>query len=322
MTSLRQRMLEDMQVRRLSPFTQRTYVETVARFARYFDRSPERLGPEQVRAYQVYLATERRLATSSLLVAVAALRFLYRVTLRKRWSFDDVIPAPKKPQSLPVVLSPQEVVVFLDAVKAAKHRAILTTCYAAGLRISEASPVDAAPSATWIAARSTRSPAIRFTSTNAARPSRRDRAPSCGWPTADATTRPAAARAFTSAAHADGSEGQPPAPVEGAPDRSRRAPPGSPHRDRPPRPPAHRSTRTTRHPGAPPGPRPEDPRGSRREPSSDTGSVQLRDPNYVYVHRVSANFWPATPTPLCGEDTLFSQGFCGNCSAPGRGSFR
>ena len=138
MTSLRQRMLEDMQVRRLSPFTQRAYVETVARFARYFDRSPERLGPEQIRAYQVYLATERRLATSSLLVAVAALRFLYRVTLRKRWSFDDVIPAPKKPQSLPVVLSPQEVVQFLDAVKAAKHRAILTTCYAAGLRISEA----------------------------------------------------------------------------------------------------------------------------------------------------------------------------------------
>ena len=138
MTSLRQRMLEDMQVRRLSPFTQRTYVETVARFARYFDRSPDRLGPEQIRAYQVYLATERRLATGSLLVAVSALRFLYRVTLQKRWSFDDLIPAPKKPQSLPVVLSPQEVVRFLDAVKAAKHRAILTTCYAAGLRISEA----------------------------------------------------------------------------------------------------------------------------------------------------------------------------------------
>ena len=69
---------------------------------------------------------------------MSALRFLYRVTLQKRWSFDDLIPAPKKPQSLPVVLSPQEVVRFLDAVKAAKHRAILTTCYAAGLRISEA----------------------------------------------------------------------------------------------------------------------------------------------------------------------------------------
>ena len=138
MTSLRQRMLEDMQVRRLSPFTQRTYVETVARFARYFDRAPARLGPEQIRAYQVYLTTERRLATSSLLVAVSALRFLYRVTLRKRWSFDDVLPAPKKPQRLPVVPSPAEVVRFLDAVKAAKHHAILTTCYAAGLRISEA----------------------------------------------------------------------------------------------------------------------------------------------------------------------------------------
>ena len=71
-------------------------------------------------------------------MTVSALRFLYRVTLRKRWAIDDVIPAPKKPRSLPVVLSPEEVVQFLDGVKAAKHRAILTTCYAAGLRISEA----------------------------------------------------------------------------------------------------------------------------------------------------------------------------------------
>ena len=69
---------------------------------------------------------------------MSTLRFLCRVTLQKRWSFDDVIPAPKKPQSLPVVLSPQEVVQFLDAVKSAKHRTILTACYAAGLRISEA----------------------------------------------------------------------------------------------------------------------------------------------------------------------------------------
>ncbi len=138
MASLRQRMLEDMQVRRLSECTQRTYVETVARFARYFDRSPARLGPEQIRAYQVYLTNERRLAPSSLVVAVSALRFLYRVTLQKRWVFDDMIPAPKKPRSLPVVLSPEEVVQFLDGVKAAKHHAILTTCYAAGLRISEA----------------------------------------------------------------------------------------------------------------------------------------------------------------------------------------
>ena len=84
MTSLRQRMLEDMQVRGLSPRTQQTYVETVARFARHFGRSPARLGLEEIRAYQVYLTNERRLASSSLVVAVSALRFLYRVTLRCR----------------------------------------------------------------------------------------------------------------------------------------------------------------------------------------------------------------------------------------------
>ena len=77
MTSLRQRMLEDMQVRGLFPRTQQTYVETVARFARHFGCSPARLGLEKIRAYQVYLTNERRLAPSSLVVAVSALRFLY-----------------------------------------------------------------------------------------------------------------------------------------------------------------------------------------------------------------------------------------------------
>ena len=138
MTALRQRMLEDMQVRNLSPHTQRAYVEQVSRFARYFGQSPAVLGPEQIRTYQVYLTNEKKLAPGSILIAVAALRFLYKVTLKHEWPFDEVIPAPKKPQTLPVVLSPEEVVQFLDAVKQPKHRTILTTCYAAGLRISEA----------------------------------------------------------------------------------------------------------------------------------------------------------------------------------------
>ena len=138
MTSLRQRMLEDMQVRNLSPHTQRSYVEQVSRFARHFDRSPDALGPEAIRVYQIYLITERKLMPSSICIAVSALRFLYRVTLQKDWSVDAVLPAPKKPQTLPVVLSPEEVVQFLDGVKHPKHRTILTTCYAAGLRISEA----------------------------------------------------------------------------------------------------------------------------------------------------------------------------------------
>src|SRR5438128_2411487 len=138
MTSLRQRMTEDLQVRNLSPHTQKCYLEQVARFARHFSKSPEVLGPEDIRAYQVYLTNEQRLAPGSILIAVAALRFLYKVTLHRGWNIEDVIPAPKKPQTLPVVLSPEEVLQFLDCVEHIKHRTILTACYAAGLRISEA----------------------------------------------------------------------------------------------------------------------------------------------------------------------------------------
>jgi len=138
MTPLRQRMTEDLQVRNLSPHTQTSYVQQVSLFARHFHQSPEKLGPEEIRAYQVYLTNEKRLAPGSVLIAVAALRFLYKVSLKREWPFDDVIPAPKKPQKLPVVLSPEEVLHFLECVGSTKHRAILTTCYAAGLRISEA----------------------------------------------------------------------------------------------------------------------------------------------------------------------------------------
>ena len=106
MTPLRQRMLEDMQVRNLSANTQRAYIPV---------RSPlwpvsSGVGAEEIRAYQIYLIRERHLAPSSLEIAVCALRFLYKVTLQKAWMFDAVIPAPKKPAILPVVLSPEEVV--------------------------------------------------------------------------------------------------------------------------------------------------------------------------------------------------------------------
>ncbi|MEO7650614.1 MAG: site-specific integrase [Bryobacteraceae bacterium] len=138
MTSLRQRMTEDMQVRNLALNTQTSYVQQVSLFARHFNQSPEQLGPEDIRVYQVYLTNEKKLAPGSILIAVAALRFLYKVSLKKNWTFEDVIPAPKKPQTLPIVLSPEEVLQFLGCVGATKHHAILTTCYAAGLRISEA----------------------------------------------------------------------------------------------------------------------------------------------------------------------------------------
>src|SRR5260370_31287535 len=127
-----------MQVRNLALNTQMSYVQQVSLFARYFNTPPDLLGPEDIRTYQVYLTNEKKLAPSSILIAVSALRFLYKVTLHKDWTFEDIIPAPKKPQKLPIVLSPEEVLRFLDCVASLKHRTILTTCYAAPLRISQA----------------------------------------------------------------------------------------------------------------------------------------------------------------------------------------
>jgi integrase/recombinase XerD len=75
MTPLRRRMIEDMQIRNLAPRTQVTYVEQIDRFARHFRQSPERLGLAEIRAWQIYLAQDKRLAASSISVAVAALRF-------------------------------------------------------------------------------------------------------------------------------------------------------------------------------------------------------------------------------------------------------
>lgn len=137
MTPLRQRMTEDMQVRNLALNTQMSYAQQVSLFARHFNKSPELLGPEDIRTYQVYLTNEKKLAPSSILIAVSALRFLYKVSLHKDWSFEDMIPAPHKPEKLPVILSPEETLQFLDSIDSTKHHAILSSCYAAGLRISE-----------------------------------------------------------------------------------------------------------------------------------------------------------------------------------------
>ena len=138
MTPLRQRMLEDMQIRNLSPHTQASYVQQVSQFARYFAKPPAELGPDDIRTYQVYLTNEKKLQPESILIAVSAIRFLYRISLKKDWTFEEVIPACKKPQKLPTILGRAEVLHLLACVRSIKQRAILTTCYAAGLRISEA----------------------------------------------------------------------------------------------------------------------------------------------------------------------------------------
>lgn len=133
---LRRRMIEDMTVRNLSPATQRSYVHAVAKFSRYFGRSPDRLGLEEVRAFQVHLVS-RGISWPALNQTVCALRFFYGVTLGQA-ELPERIPHAREPRKLPVVLSGDEVVRFLEAVPGLKSRTALTTAYAAGLRASEA----------------------------------------------------------------------------------------------------------------------------------------------------------------------------------------
>jgi integrase/recombinase XerD len=135
MSPLRRRMIEDMTVRNLSPATQRSYVHAVAKFSQYFGKSPDQLGLEDVRAYQVHLAS-KGMAWASFNQIVCALRFLYGVTLA-RAEMPERIAYAREPRKLPVVLSAEEVVRFLEAVPGLKSRAALTTAYAAGLRVSE-----------------------------------------------------------------------------------------------------------------------------------------------------------------------------------------
>ena len=132
---LRRRMIEDMTIRNLSPATQQSYLHAVSKFSQYFGRSPDRLDPEDVRAYQVHLAS-KGVSWGSLNQVVCALRFFYGVTLDQA-TIPERIPYAREPRKLPTVLSADEVVRFLEAVSSLKARVALTTAYAAGLRVSE-----------------------------------------------------------------------------------------------------------------------------------------------------------------------------------------
>ena len=137
MTPLRQRMFEDMQLRNFATGTQRSYIHYVGAFANYYGMSPERLGLDEIRNYQLYLIEERKFSPQSVNCFVNAVKFLYTVTLEMPWS-DEHFPRMKVPRTLPVVLSAGEVMQFFGAVGILKHRAILMLCYGSGLRISEA----------------------------------------------------------------------------------------------------------------------------------------------------------------------------------------
>lgn len=136
MSPLRRRMIEDMTIRNLSPATQQSYIYAVSKFSRFFGRSPDKLGLEDVRAFQVHLVSTG-ISWSGLNQIVCALRFFYGVTLRQD-AVPEAIPHAREPRTLPVILSADEVVRFLEAVPSLKARTALTTAYAAGLRASEA----------------------------------------------------------------------------------------------------------------------------------------------------------------------------------------
>ena len=131
MTPLRQRVLEELQIRHYSPNTVRAYIRSIAEFAKHFGKSPDLLGAEQIREYQLYLIKEKRVSLSSYIQAVCSLRFLYTNTLHRQVAVER-IPLPRYEKKLPVILSREEVKLVLETPKNLGYRAMLSTMYAAG----------------------------------------------------------------------------------------------------------------------------------------------------------------------------------------------
>ena len=139
MTPLRQKMLEELQRRNYSQATIRGYILAVKQFAEYFHKSPDLLGAEEVRQFQLYLLNDRKLAPSTVGIRMSALRFFYWKTLKRRdTTFDDML-IPKKQEKLPVVLSPDEVKALIEAASTPTYYTILTVLYGTGMRRTEAS---------------------------------------------------------------------------------------------------------------------------------------------------------------------------------------
>jgi len=129
-------MRDDLQLRNYSAHTIRAYLRCVTEFARYFHTSPEHLGPEHVRTYQLYLVQQQHVAWKTCKQIVCALRFFYQTTLGVTWMIEH-IPHPRGQQKLPTVLSRPQIAAVLTAPRNLQQRAMLATLYGAGLRVSE-----------------------------------------------------------------------------------------------------------------------------------------------------------------------------------------
>lgn len=130
-------MLDDLRVRNYARKTIELYIRYVANYAKHFGKSPDALGPEQIREYQNFLVHTKKVSWAVFNQSVCALRFFYTITLDEPWIIKH-IPFPKQEKKLPVVLSSQELTHFFGCVSNFKHRTVLMTMYASGLRVSEA----------------------------------------------------------------------------------------------------------------------------------------------------------------------------------------
>ena len=136
MTQLRKMMLEELQRRNYSKTTVNAYLKMVASFANHFHRSPDQLGPEEIRAYQVYLFTERKLGARTVGHHTAALRFFFCKTLKRNYPIEEV-PYPRASRRLPIILTQEEAVRLIDSASNLFHRAMLMTLYSTGMRRAE-----------------------------------------------------------------------------------------------------------------------------------------------------------------------------------------
>jgi len=136
MTRLRKMMLEELQRRNYSEITTRKYLQYVTAFARHFGKSPDQLGPNELRSYQAYLLQERKVTPGTAVNCVAALRFFFVKTL-KRHQFREFLPYPKDRRQLPTVLSQEEVARLINAAGTLFRRTLLMTLYGTGMRRSE-----------------------------------------------------------------------------------------------------------------------------------------------------------------------------------------
>jgi integrase/recombinase XerD len=135
-THLRELMLQELQRRNYSQTTVTSYIKIVADFAKYFQRPPDQLGPDDIRAYQLHLLHERKQGVRTVGTQTAALRFFFCKTLKRNYPVEEV-PYPRAPRKLPIILTQEEAIRLIDSASNLFHRAMLMTLYSTGMRRAE-----------------------------------------------------------------------------------------------------------------------------------------------------------------------------------------